>query len=370
MMDLIISVRELAEKALDLKSQLGTEEATKNALIMPFINLLGYDVFNPREVAPEFTADVGTKKGEKVDYAILRDEKAIILIECKTCNQPLDEEHASQLFRYFTVTDARFGILTNGLVYRFYTDLESPNKMDEKPFLEIDLLDIKESVVEELKKFTRDAFDVDAILSTAGELKYTREIKQILSEEYTTPTEAFVRYFAGQVYSGRFSPSIREQFAHLTRRAFHQFVNDRISERLKSALDEEPRLETTEAPSEPHPPEPVDITNGDEETRSQIVTTEEEVHGFYVVKTVLHGTVDTKRIFMRDRISYCGILLDDTNRKPICRLHFNGTQKFLGVFNADKNEERIPIENVDDIYLHADRLKQGVLLYEGSAESS
>lgn len=117
-----------------VRGNLATEEATKTALIMPFFSLLGYDVFNPMEFIPEFVADVGTKKGEKVDYAIMNEGKPVILIEAKGVDDDLTK-HDAQLFRYFTVTDAKFAILTNGIVYKFFTDLEEPNKMDEKPFL-------------------------------------------------------------------------------------------------------------------------------------------------------------------------------------------------------------------------------------------
>ena len=140
-MDFIDQVRALASRVSTAKDSVSTEEATKNAMIMPFIQLLGYDVFNPSEVTPELVADVGTKKGEKVDYAILRDGKPIMLFECKKAGGDLHINHASQLFRYFHVTEARFAVLTNGLTYRFFTDLEKPNKMDEKPFFEFNILD-------------------------------------------------------------------------------------------------------------------------------------------------------------------------------------------------------------------------------------
>ncbi|HFL8707538.1 TPA: type I restriction endonuclease, partial [Escherichia coli] len=159
-----------------IKQQAGvieTEEATKNAFVMPFINnVLGYDVFDPTEVIPEFVCDIGTKKGEKIDYAILKNSEVQILIECKKIGDPLNINHASQLFRYFHVTNARISILTNGQVYKFFTDLEAPNKMDEKPFLEIDLLDLDETVVPEIKKLTKSAFDLESIINAAGELKY------------------------------------------------------------------------------------------------------------------------------------------------------------------------------------------------------
>lgn len=162
----------LAAKVEQQKNAIQTEEATKTAFIMPFIQaVLGYDVFDPTEVVPEFTADVGTKKGEKVDYAICKDGQVQILIECKKLGDNLNINHAAQLYRYFSVTSARIAILTNGQVYKFFTDLDAPNKMDEKPFLVLDLLDIDDHAVPELKKLTKPAFDVESIINAAGELK-------------------------------------------------------------------------------------------------------------------------------------------------------------------------------------------------------
>ena len=133
-MDLIDTLTALSNRIPKVLKTIQTEEATKNALIMPFIQALGYNVFDPFEVAPEYTADVGTKKNEKVDYVIMREDRPCILIECKSSSTNLNINHASQLFRYFGVTEARFAILTNGIDYKFFTDIEAPNKMDERPF--------------------------------------------------------------------------------------------------------------------------------------------------------------------------------------------------------------------------------------------
>src|SRR5215212_7842711 len=202
-MDFIDQIRELSARIPKQLPHIQTEEATKNALIMPFIAALGYNVFDPTEVTPELNADVGIKKGEKVDYAILRDSKPIMLFECKHHSADLGKVHASQLYRYFSVTDARFSLLTNGIIYWFYTDLEAPNKMDGKPFFEFNLLDIREGNVEELKKFSKSAFDLDNILTTASELKYTREIRRIITEQMQEPSDEFVKFITAQVHNGR-----------------------------------------------------------------------------------------------------------------------------------------------------------------------
>lgn len=224
-MDFKDSIKQISERIENLKANLPTEEATKTALIMPFINALGYDIFNPLEVLPEMSCDIGTKKGEKIDYAILKDGEPIILIECKHWEQDLNL-HDNQLLRYFNVTKAKFGVLTNGIIYRFYTDLAEPNIMDDKPFLEVNLLDLKDTQIEELKKFHRSYFDVDTILSSASELKYTGELKTAISKEFASPTPDFVKYFGKQVYDGVFTPKVLEQFTSLVKRSINNYINE------------------------------------------------------------------------------------------------------------------------------------------------
>jgi len=348
----------LAAKIRQQKSVIQTEEATKNAFVMPFIqSVLGYDVFDPTEVVPEFVCDVGTKKGEKIDYAILKDGQIQILIESKKIGEPLNINHASQLFRYFHVTTARISILTNGQVYRFFTDLDAPNKMDEKPFLEFDLLDIDDHVVPELQKLTKSAFDVDSIISAAGELKYVGQIKRVLAAQFSEPDDDFVRLLASRVYDGVITQKVREQFAQLTRKATAQFLGDQINERLKSAMTGAVRP-VIPAQVSPETQEPAENSPDSDAEKTKIETTVEEIEGFNIIKAIVRSEVDVKRIAARDTQSYFGVLLDDNNRKPLARLHFNRQQKYLGTFDADKNETRHPIDALDDIFEFADVLKE------------
>jgi hypothetical protein len=227
----------LALKVRNQREAIQTEEGTKNAFVMPFIStILGYDVFNPLEVVPEFTADVGVKKGEKVDYAIMRDGEVQILIECKKSTEALKIEHASQLFRYFAVTNARIAVLTNGETYQFYTDLDAPNRMDDKPFLVLDLLDIDETLLPELRKLTKDVFDLDSIINAAEELKYIGQIKRTIAAQFKEPQDEWIRFFTTRVYDGAFTQKVREQFTTLVTKATKQFLNDQVNERLKTAL--------------------------------------------------------------------------------------------------------------------------------------
>lgn len=365
-MDFIDELRLLATRIATTRDMVSTEEATKNSMIMPMIKLLGYDPFNPLEVTPELIADVGTKKGEKVDYAVLRDGKPIMLFECKKSGADLHINHAGQLFRYFHVTEARFGVLTNGLVYKFFTDLEQPNKMDEKPFFEFNILEFRERDVEELKKFAKSKFDLDIILATANELKYTRAIQARLSEWVTQPSEDFVRLLSSDLLgSRRFTPAIKDQFTALTKRAFEQLIGARINERLKGAMTAETVSVSILAslPAASSGP----VTNAHEinasispvaEVIGQVNTSPEELEAFHSIRAILRDIVPSKRLFMRDAQSYCAILLDDNNRKPVARLRFNNTQRLrLGLFGVNKEEEVVDLSCVDDIFNHADRLK-------------
>jgi hypothetical protein len=353
-MDFIDQIQALASRLDKQLDHITTEEATKNALVMPFINALGYNVFDPTEVVPEFTADVGIKKGEKVDYAIMRDGSPIMLFECKSVGANLDEVHASQLFRYFHVSSARIGVLTNGVTYRFYTDLEEPNKMDERPFLEFDMREIQDPLVSELKKLTKSTFDIDTMLSAAHDLKYTKALKKYLSQQWSHPDDEFVRFLTKRVYDGAVTQSVREQFTDIIRRALQQFVNDRVSGRLKSALREEQEM-VVDLPDEETEPE-MPSSNG-------VDTTEEELEGFRIIRAIAREVVDVGRVHQRDVKSYFGILLDDNNRKPICRLYFNTSQKYLEIFDVEGGE-KLAIDSLDAIYDHAARIRNAAVRYD------
>lgn len=351
----------LATKVRNQHDAIQTEEATKNAFVMPFIaTILGYDVFNPLEVVPEFTADVGVKRGEKVDYAIMREGEVQMLIECKRSADALKIEHASQLFRYFAVTNARVAILTNGEVYNFYTDLDKPNRMDEKPFLVLDLGDIDETLLPELKKLTKESFDIDSVVSAAEELKYVGSIKRAIAGEFREPDEEFVRFFTTRVYDGRFTQDVRRQFTPLVTKASKQFLSEQVNDRLKTALGAgyTPSTAAT-APAEPTTSEPVAELDIARDT--EIETTLEELEGYQIVKAIACSEVKPQRVVHRDAKTYFAILLDDNNRKTIARLWFNGKkQKYVGLFDKDKHETKHPITTLDDIYAHAAAIRETV----------
>lgn len=348
----------LATKVRNQADAIGTEEATKNAFVMPFIStILGYDVFDPLEVVPEYTADVGTKRGEKVDYAIVRNGEVQILIEAKASLGQLKIEHASQLFRYFSVTNARLAVLTNGVVWQFYTDLDAPNRMDSKPFLVLDLLDIDETLIPEIQKLSKDSFDLDSIISAAEELKYVGALKREIAAQFRDPSDEWVKFFTSRVYEGSFTARVREQFTSLVSKASRQFLTESVNDRLKTALG----ATTPHAADAPVTSEPVVEDDLDRDT--EIETTLEELEGYQIVKAIACGEVKPQRITQRDAKSYFAVLLDDNNRKPIARLHFNAKQKYLGLLDEDKAETRHAIESIDEIYQHADAIRNAVRRY-------
>jgi len=357
-LDLVDCLKQLGARATQQLPHLKTEEATKNALVLPFLQALGYDVFDPTEVTPEYTADVGTKKGEKVDYAILRDSRPIILIECKIATADLDRQHASQLYRYFSVTEARFGILTNGIEYRVYSDLDQPNKMDERPFLEFKITSADEALAHDLKRFSKESFDLEDILSTAADLKYRKELRRQFERELAEPSEDLVRLLVGRVYTGNITQQVREQFQAIVLRAFQEAVNERVNTRLQLALGGQPETGGCDGAG--------GGTAGD---AARIVTTPDEIDAFYTVKALLRGTLDVKRLHLRDHQTYCSVLLDNSNRRPVCRLRFDGKAKQLGLFGADKSETRVVIESVDGILDHADAIRETVARHLGTVPS-
>lgn len=363
-MDFSEQLQSLSKKIAQQASMITTEEATKNAFVMPFLNrVLGYDVFDPTEVIPEFTADTGIKKGEKVDYAILKDGQIQILVECKKYSEKLSAKHSGQLFRYFSVTNARIGILTNGAQYEFYTDLDAPNKMDEKPFLTLDLEDIDEHVVPEVLKLTKTAFDVESVVDAAGELKYLSQIKKLLAEQFASPEEDFVKFFASRIYDGVLTARVKQSFTDISKKALNQFLNDSINARLKSAIGNSVSTSTVSSISESDLPSD-NSENDNNKEKSRVDTTIEEMEAFNVVKAILRQQFDVARIAPRDTQSYFGILLDDNNRKPLCRLHFNSRQKYIGLFDEEKKETRHPIGSIDEIFTFADQLLHTTAVYE------
>lgn len=339
-------LKEFCLRVKNLRSKIKTEEATKTSLIMPFFSLLGYDVFNPLEFVPEYTADVGIKKGEKVDYAIVdKKQNPLILIEAKFCGENLDK-HGGQLFRYFATTSAKFGILTNGIVYKFYTDLEELNKMDKAPFLAVNLLSLEESVIPYLQKFEKASFSVDNVLEKANELKYNDKIKQILSRQLTEPEDSFVAYVIGDIYNGRKTQRVIEDFRPLVKNAFTQIINDKANEKLKSAMTTE---EVETVPKANEAPKPVE-----QENKSPSI---ERLESFFTVKALIHDSLSEQALTYEDSENQLEILL---NGKWFCRINYDEMSVYINLKSGDKDGIRRKIRSLEDIHFYKNLLCQAV----------
>lgn len=332
------NLKQLGKRVIELKDSIGTEEATKTSLIMPFFATLGYDLFNPTEFVPEFTADVGIKKGEKVDYAIVLDGKPTILIEAKSINQQLTK-HDSQLFRYFGTTTSKFGILTNGEEYKFFTDLDEPNKMDLTPFLTINITKIKDNQIPELAKFHKDNFDVDKITSSAAELKYLSSLKSYLTSELNEPSDNFVKYLLGEIYEGMKTKQTIEKFKPIIKKGMNQFIAEKVNDKLSAALKTSVITDENEAKSQ---------SDTTDESDSEVITTPEELEAYTICKVVLKDTIPLNRLFYRDNRSYFNILLDDNIRKWILRVHFNSSGMKIEL--NDDNKTIYELSEPMDIY--------------------
>lgn len=359
-MELMDKIQTLAARIPGQMEHIQSEEATKNALIMPFITALGYDVFDLTEVFPEYTSDFGALKGARVDYAIMKEGRPIMLFECQPADVNLDDMQTAQLAGFFEATEARFGVLTNGVVYRFHSDLYKSRGMDLKPFFEIDLLKLDGELLKELERFTKSSFNVGENVEAAVELKYTKEIMWLLSEEMREPSDDFVRFFAKQIYSEDMNQAARRRSADRTKEAFNQLINTGVYARLNSTIANEGE---TAADTEVMTSSRMEEIVG-EEPRSVVANTSEELEGFYIVKSILRNVVEPNRIAMRDGRRYCGTLLDNADTKPICRLWLNGKKKWFSLFDEKKKEEKVVIAELDDIYQYADRLRDTVAHYD------
>jgi len=349
-MDFKDEILQLADRVAKQRSSITTEEATKNAFIMPMIAALGYNPFDPFEVVPEFTCDAPTKKDDKIDYAIMQGGKPILLVECKHCGQQL-EQHDKQLFKYYTASKARFALLTNGIQYRFFTDLVRANVMDAKPFLEIDITCLKDNQIDELKRFHKSYYNESAILSTAAELQTLLAIKEIVQREFASPTEEFVRFFVREINDGKYSAKLIEQYMPFVKKSINSYINDVITDRLNNAIDNKDK--PTEPDGKPGElPEGVVAMSED----GQIITTQEEIDAYNIVRSILRKEIDVSRITYKDNKSYFIVNIDNSTWKWICRFFLN-RYKYISFPTEQGGEEKIEIKSLDEIFNYADRLQ-------------
>lgn len=345
-MDFADKIRSFIETLIKIKPNVLTEEATKHSMVIPLLQILGYNVFDPTEVIPEFVADLGIKKGEKVDYAIIINNEPLILIEAKHCDVTLDP-HTSQLVRYFTTTKAKFAILTNGIQYQFFTDLDDKNLMDERPFLTINLTpEIRDSELIEFKRFHKSYFDVDSVRSSAALLRYSSDLKNYLATQLNDPDDEFAKFTIRQIYKGKISHNVLDSFKPIIKRAISQIVSEMVSDRIKIALSEAKGAEIETAKQE--------------EVKPKVTTTDEELEAFHIIRAILRQIIPASKIEYKDTQSYFAILYEGNTWKWICRLFFSAASKYIVFRSASGDVDKVVITSLDEIYGLSDKLRNSL----------
>ena len=346
-------VRDLSGRSRHAAAYALTEEATKTSVVLPFIQALGFDVFNLEEVVPEFIADVGIKKGEKIDFALRIDGRIAILIEVKPITMSLGAAQFSQLYRYFAVAEAKLAILTNGREFWFFSDIEEKNKMDKKPFFVFDLQSHDDAQVNELTRFQKSIFAIDAILEAASNLSRVKTAAAYLKKQLAAPDDDFVRLVGRQVHEGSFTKAAIEELRPVIQSALDEVIRDRIQDKLGVTFAPEPsapQVQPVEAPQETDEPD--------------VETTEEEQLAFMIVRAIGSKITPIERITIRDAKSYCAVFIDNNNRKPVCRFYFNAKSvKAIGLFDASKTETRHQIVSPTDLYRYSAQIEAAVAAY-------
>ncbi|MGO0904961.1 type I restriction endonuclease [Clostridioides difficile] len=359
-MDFSDKIKQFSKRIETLKDSLVTEEATKTALIMPLFQILEYDIFNPLEFMPEFIADVGVKKGEKVDYAILENGKPLILIEAKCATDKL-KKHDAQLFRYFTATEAKFAILTNGIIYKFFTDLEEKNKMDDKPFLVLNLLNMDDNKISHLKKFTKSTFNIDTIFNIASELKYTNLIKSQLNSQLENPSDEFVRFIINDFYNGVKTQNVVEKFRPIVKRSISQFVNDFMNEKLKTLLEndneEYDKKKVKDNKKKERSKTDTELVKQKEDKQDptiekidkcNILITDDELEAINIVQDILSENIDKNEITYKKVNNEVNIMYKNNLDHWICKIEL-GSHKMIRLPNGNQDYLEYNMDAVIDI---------------------
>lgn len=340
---------ELQKLSVQVKERMihiSNEEMTKQSLIIPFVQMLGFDVFNPIEVRPEYSADFGKKKGEKVDYALFKDNEPIIFIEAKAVNENLNN-HDAQLSRYFnSTTEVKLAILTNGVEYRFFTDLNANNVMDDTPFLKIDLLNLRDSDIENLNNLRKENFDKDSLITYAEELVYTSTLNNSLKRLFNNPSDDFIRFIVKDFSETRITSNVIDRFRPLVKKAISNAVLDIVSKGLYQEETPEVQVEKNkelEISSEQEKSSKCEV-----ESKKVIVTTEEELEGFNIVKKILKKNArDISELNFRDTINYFSVYLKSTSRW-IIRFNFDaGKKNVMTKLSVEKAKINCPSYDVE-----------------------
>ena len=337
MSDFVRHIREFSNSIDKNKlSNINNEEETKSDLILPVLNILGYQVFISSEVEKEKGVQIGTRP-HKIDYVINKNENQIFIVECKHHEQTDLTRHRNQLYSYFTaLPSVHFALLTNGIEYHFHTNIiGAKNVMDREPFLSFDIRFIKDSELDFFKNFCKHEFDLEKCIELSENCKYYNGILDHLTKQLHEPDKVFIDYLTKLVFDGRRGNIIRSRLDKLAKKALHDFKEKTLS-------------------------------FGNEE-EDEIVTTRTELAGYRKVMEILKNTVNLDKVVDRDTVPFFCILFDDNEKKPLCNLHFNNESDLkFGIFDKDRNEKIHNIEAVNDIYKFNQQLIELTNYYKDS----
>lgn len=323
-------IARLAEQIAARRQHIKGEEATKHALVVPFLQVLGYDVFDPLEVQPEHVADFARKSRggqlEKVDYAIWKDGKPVIFVECKPVDAVL-EDHEEQLARYFSATPSvRVGLLTNGVRVKAFTDLQQPNLMDPTPFLDVELTCLKPAEIEALRMFHKVDFSPERVLALAEEMVYYSTLTKFISTQLRDPSEGFVRFVIGEVQSfGRVTQRVVERITPILRKA----IQTAIVEHVARSFD------TAQRAPDPAPQPMAPQLSGEPGTKANadVITTEDEQKCFARIEGWIREIRADAPVCGRDSMSYYTV-------------HQNNVRKWFARFNLQRAPYWIALRHV------------------------
>jgi len=340
---------QLGEK---IEPQIGTnkfdEAQTKNYFINPFLEILGYKTSEQTDIMAEHIADFGLRARNKVDYVLRKNGTNILMIECKRFHEKVIK-HGHQLNGYFhNLPSVRFGVLTNGVIYHFYADIDSHNIMNPEPFFEFNVTDFNDEQVNILETFCKENFDEKSIIEKARNLTYSQDIRKVLYSELTNPSKDFIKYIAGKAFlekkRGKITERVRNLFAELVNLCLPVVINKLISEKMIRAKNQSD-----------------DKSN---ETESKINTTEEEREAYFIVKSIIRRKISSERVNFKDSQAYFSIRIDDSSHKTICRLYLNSNKKYIGIFDTNRKETKSEIESIDNIFDLSEQLLESVTIFE------
>ena len=299
-----------------------TEETTKQALILPLLDILGFSPYDPTKVLAEFAADFpGVKATERVDYALYCNGQPVMFIEAKPFTANLSN-HAPQLSRYFNSSlGVTIGAITNGKEWRFFTDLINTNVMDEKPFLTIDFTKHKAEELTQLAEFKHDNFHADKLRFFAEENQYIQQFKIVIKRSINEVDLDFVRYVAQQAnISRQLNTKFLENIQPFVKQAVEQAISDTVVKGLSS-----PTIITAQ-PIEINP-SPIETVDIQQDTVSDILHSDNEKIITTVSEQILFKLVQEllpeHELVAKDTESYFSVLYQNKNNRWLFRYDVN-----------------------------------------------